>query len=67
MNNDEIIQALQYLIGSRYVPAARAYIGELTGRDRVHGPRDITTREYDLNRITVQTDDKDVITGFSFG
>ncbi|GAB7530584.1 hypothetical protein PS3A_29950 [Pseudomonas sp. 3A(2025)] len=67
MNNDEITQTLQFLIGSRYVPAARGYISELTGRARVHGPRDITTREYDLDRITVQADADDSITGFSFG
>ncbi|MBD8575370.1 hypothetical protein IFR09_15745 [Pseudomonas syringae] len=67
MTNEEITQALSYLVGSRYVPAARAYISELTSRDRVHGPRDITTREYDVNRITVHANADEAITGFSFG
>lgn len=67
MDNNEIAQTLQFLIGSRYVPAVRGYISELTGRPRVHGPRDITTREYDLNRVTVQCDADEAITGVTFG
>ncbi|WP_109512209.1 hypothetical protein [Pseudomonas ovata] len=67
MTNEEITQSLQYLVGSRYVPAIRGYISELTGRARVHGPREITTREYDVNRVTVQADADEAITGFSFG
>lgn len=67
MTNDEITQTLQFLTGSRYVPAVRGYISELTGRPRVHGPRDITTKEYDLDRITVRCDANEGIIGFSFG
>ena len=37
MTNDEIIQLLGYLIGTRYVPSVKAYISELTGRNRVVG------------------------------
>ncbi|RRV09147.1 hypothetical protein EGJ27_05080 [Pseudomonas sp. v388] len=67
MTNEQITQALQFLIGSRYVPSIKTYISELTGRARVLGANDVSTREFDLNRIHVHTDDAGLISGFTFG
>ncbi|BAP42302.1 hypothetical protein NJC38_09900 [Pseudomonas sp. 21LCFQ010] len=67
MTNEEIPRELHYLIGTRYVPALCAYVSELTDRGRVHGPNDITTREFDLGRITIVIDHAHRVSGFSFG
>jgi hypothetical protein len=67
MTNEEIIQCLQYLIGSRYVPTVKAYIGELTGRDRIVSSKDLVSKEFDINRITVDLDAADRIESYSFG
>ena len=67
MTNDEIIQLLGYLIGTRYVPSVKAYISELTGRNRVVGVNEASTRELDLNRIHLVGDDNDCIASFVFG
>jgi hypothetical protein len=67
MTNEEIIQCLQYLIGSRYVPTVKAYIGELTGRDRIVSSKDLVSKEFDINRITVGVDAADRIESYSFG
>ncbi|GFM80481.1 hypothetical protein PSCICN_11730 [Pseudomonas cichorii] len=67
MTNDQITQTLQYLIGTRYIPTIKAYISELTGRARVLGPGDVSTREFDLNRVQVNTDQEGLISSFTFG
>jgi hypothetical protein len=67
MTNEEVLQHTKHLIGTRYVAAVKAYITELTGRDRVHGPGEITTREFDLNRVSVDADNQGIITAISFG
>lgn len=67
MTNEEVIQALQDLIGKTYAPHMRAQISQRTGRDRVHGPQDITSREFDTSRITIKTDADGNVSGFSFG
>lgn len=68
MTNDQVIDALQHLIGSRYVPAVKGYISELTGRARVVGPHEAHSREMDLERIAVQVvGDEGEIDGFTFG
>lgn len=67
MTNEEITQALQYLIGTRYVPGVKAYISEVTGRARVLGPFDISDKMFDLNRVHVDTDDAGLISSFTFG
>ncbi len=67
MTNEQIVQQLQFLIGSRYVPSVKPYISELTGRNRVLGPGDLSTREFDVNRISVRVDNAGLIAGFSFG
>lgn len=66
MTNDEILVALHYLIGSRYVPSVKQYITDLTGRTRVVGPGDKQTREADPQRITIRVTG-DTIESFTFG
>lgn len=67
MTNEEITLQLNYLIGSRYVPTVKAYIGELTGRTRVTGPGDTTTFELDYTRVSVHVDGENLVESFSFG
>ncbi|MBX8483510.1 I78 family peptidase inhibitor [Pseudomonas cichorii] len=67
MTNEQITQALQYLIGTRYLPSLNAYISELTGRARVLGPGDVSTREFDLNRVQINADQAGLISSFTFG
>lgn len=67
MTNDEVLNQTKHLIGTRYVAAVKTYITELTGRTRVTGPGEVTTREFDLNRVGVNTDDEGIISGVSFG
>lgn len=67
MTNEQIVQSLQYLIGSRYVPTVKAYIGELTGRPRVVDPGEMVTKEFDTNRLTVHADQSGLVSHFSFG
>ncbi|HEX8596289.1 MAG TPA: hypothetical protein VF682_23845 [Pseudomonas sp.] len=67
MTNEEFLQATSHLIGTRYVAAVKTYITELTGRTRVSGPNEITTKEFDLSRVTVVTDGAGIITQFHFG
>lgn len=67
MNNENVICALQHLVGTPYDESIKATVTELTGRPRVVGPNDISTREFDLQRIHVRADDDGSITGFTFG
>ncbi|MDY7567684.1 hypothetical protein QN400_18045 [Pseudomonas sp. RTC3] len=67
MTNEEALQQIQHLIGSRYVPTVKAYISELTGRPRVVGLKDVATREFDTQRIGMTGDDAGIVTAFSFG
>ncbi|MFA0996910.1 MULTISPECIES: I78 family peptidase inhibitor [Pseudomonas syringae group] len=67
MTNEVIAQTLQYLVGSRYVPAVKAYISEVTGLQKVIGPGDITTKEFNPMRLHVNVDEAGLISGFSFG
>jgi hypothetical protein len=66
MNNEQITTLLAYLIGSRYVPSVKAYITELTGRPLVVGPGDVSTMDYNPQRIQVNADNAGRITGFGF-
>ncbi|CAK9892177.1 MULTISPECIES: hypothetical protein [Pseudomonas] len=66
MTNEEALQQINHLVGTRYVPAAKAYISELTGRARVVGAREFSTREYDSSRIHVIANDDGVIQSFHF-
>ncbi|WP_176508484.1 MULTISPECIES: hypothetical protein [Pseudomonas] len=66
MNNDEILQTLAHLIGTRYEPSVKHVITQLTARPRVVGPNEISTREYDITRIHINTDANQLIQGFTF-
>jgi len=65
MTNEEVLQQIQHLIGSRYVPTVKAYISELTGRPRVVGLNEVSTREFDDQRINM-SGNADIITAFHF-
>ncbi|SHN23051.1 hypothetical protein SAMN05216593_115107 [Pseudomonas asturiensis] len=66
MTNQEITLTLQYLIGSRYVPAVKPYISELTSRRAVVWQGDVTTAEINPERVRIETDPAGLICGFSF-
>ncbi|QHG67902.1 hypothetical protein [Pseudomonas putida] len=66
MDNEEVLQALAYLIGTPYEPSVKGIITEITGRARVVGPNEIRTLEFDINRIHIRTDANQIIQGFSF-
>lgn len=67
MTNEEVLVALASLIGTPYTETVKGQIATSTGRTRVAGPTDITTKEFDESRIHVVTDGNDVIEGFRFG
>ncbi|MBC3501084.1 hypothetical protein HU761_06635 [Pseudomonas sp. SWRI59] len=67
MNNDEALQALAHLVDTPYEPGVKATISALTGRARVVGPNEMSTLEYDTNRVHIRTDANGLIKGFSFG
>jgi len=67
MTNEQVLVALAKLVGCEYHEAMKAQITELTGRGRVAGPNDITTKEFDESRIHVVAGGNGVITGFRFG
>ena len=67
MNNDEALQLIKHLIGTRYVPSVKAYISEITGRTRVVGVNEASTKELDQNRIHLIGDANDCIVSFTFG
>jgi len=66
MNNQEVLQALAHLIGTPYEPSVKAAITEITGRARVVGPKECSTKEYDIDRIHINADANSLIQGFSF-
>ncbi|MBF8673083.1 hypothetical protein IRZ53_01800 [Pseudomonas fulva] len=66
MTNEEVLQTLAHLVGTAYEPAIKQTICTLTGRTRVLGPHDISTFEYDANRIHIKVDAEARIKGFSF-
>lgn len=66
MNNEQVLQALAHLIGTPYEPSVKATISEITGRARVVGPREMSTKEYDVERIHINADANSLIQSFSF-
>lgn len=66
MNNDAVRTTLAHLIGTVYTEHTKSTITALTGRQRVVGPREISTKEYDPQRIHVQVDEEGKILGFHF-
>lgn len=67
MNNEQVSQLISHLIGTRYVPSVKAYISELTGRARVVGVNEVSTKEFDADRINIKADDNNCIVSFQFG
>ncbi|MFV3381889.1 MULTISPECIES: I78 family peptidase inhibitor [Pseudomonas] len=66
MTNEEVLQALSHLIGSRYAPSIKDEISAITLRPRVVGPGEMSTREFDPMRIHIQADANGIIEGFAF-
>ena len=66
-SNDQVLACIGRLVGTQYVPGVKAYISELTGRERVVGPGDIATREIDPARSSIATNSGGLIEAFSFG
>ncbi len=67
MTNEQVLQLIQHLIGSRYVPGVKAYICELTGRARVVGVNEPTTLDVQPERIHIQGNAAGNIESFRFG
>ncbi|MBA1204052.1 hypothetical protein G7009_20230 [Pseudomonas capeferrum] len=67
MTNEEILQTLKALIGTTYEPSIKEVISQRTGRARVVGPKDITTCEFDPQRIQIAVDQANMIKEFRFG
>ena len=67
MNNEQVSQLISHFIGTRYLPSVKAYISELTGRTRVVGVNEVSTKEFDTDRINIKADDNNCIVSFQFG
>ncbi|AJA13676.1 hypothetical protein DZA28_27520 [Pseudomonas alloputida] len=66
MTNEEVLQTLAHLVGTRYVPELKGTICALTGRTRVVGPNEMSTRDYDAERIQIKADADLMIQSFAF-
>ncbi|MNH30976.1 Peptidase inhibitor I78 family protein [compost metagenome] len=66
MNNEQVLQALSHLLGTPYSASVKATVMQLSGRQRVVGAGELSTKEFDINRIHIIADAGGVITGFSF-
>ncbi|MNM25972.1 hypothetical protein D3C76_753780 [compost metagenome] len=66
MTNEEVLQTLAHLVGTRYVPELKGTICALTGRTRVVGPNEMSTRDYDAARIQIKADADLMIQSFAF-
>ena len=67
MNNEEVLKTLEHLVGMPYEPSIKDTIRALSGHDRVVGPGEFTTREFDPRRITITVDSDKAVQGFRFG
>ncbi|MBC8999182.1 hypothetical protein IAI51_21890 [Pseudomonas sp. N40(2020)] len=65
MTNEEALQQIRHLIGTRYVPSVEAYISELTGFKNI---RTGLTRTTDMrtDRLNIDEDPAGNIQAFSF-
>ncbi|MGO3983649.1 hypothetical protein ABI582_04615 [Pseudomonas sp. SAS7] len=66
MTDEQILQLMKSIIGTRFSAAVKVNIEDLTQRP-VIGPGDLSTRELNPNRITLRTNAQGVIEGCSFG
>lgn len=67
MNNEEVLKALEHLIGMPYEPSIKDTIRAVIGHDRVVGPDEFKTREFDPRRISISVDGDKAVQGFHFG
>lgn len=67
LSDDEVLTCIGRLVGTRYVPSVKAYISELTGRTRVVGIGEMSTREIDPSRVNITGNEAGLISGFHFG
>ncbi|WP_339433785.1 MULTISPECIES: hypothetical protein [unclassified Pseudomonas] len=65
MTNDEVLQQIRHLIGSRYVPSVETYISELTGRENIRSGL-VGTTDLHPERLNIQQDSAGNIESFSF-
>ncbi|WP_040260311.1 I78 family peptidase inhibitor [Pseudomonas massiliensis] len=66
MTNEEITQRYSYLIGTPYDESMKATISTETGRDRVLGPNEISTMEFDPQRVHIRVDGNGNVQGLAF-
>ncbi|MBF8742277.1 I78 family peptidase inhibitor [Pseudomonas guariconensis] len=66
MTNEEVVHELQYLIGLPYEGSIKTAITQATGRTRVVGPNEMSTREFDPERVHVRVDASGAVSGFAF-
>ena len=66
MTNEEVLRTLAHLVGTPYAPALKDTIRTLTGRPRVVGPNEMSTRDYDAERIQIKADADLMIQSFAF-
>ncbi|VVO86435.1 hypothetical protein PS838_02078 [Pseudomonas fluorescens] len=63
----DMLGPIRHLINTRYVPAIRGYISELTGFTIVNGPDEITTSEVNPNRLKIRCNSNGYISSFHIG
>lgn len=66
MTNEEVLVQIADLIGTPYDDDTKRRIIECTARTRVVGPGEVSTREYDAQRINVIAGGNGLIEGFRF-
>jgi len=67
MTNDQVLQHIQHLVGSRYVRSVKPYIAELTGRTCVVGVDEPMPLDLNPERIKIQGNGAGAIVSFIFG
>lgn len=59
----DILSPARHVIGSRYVESVKAYILELTGLRIAVGPNEMHTMDIRSDRVLIQADGDNCITG----
>ncbi|RON77217.1 hypothetical protein [Pseudomonas fluorescens] len=65
MTNEEALQQIRHLIGTRFVPSVVAYIRELTGITTIRAGH-VRTTDIRTNRLNINEDPAGNIHSFSF-
>ncbi|WPO99868.1 I78 family peptidase inhibitor [Pseudomonas sp. HR96] len=66
MTNEEVLESLQHMIGKPYADTLKTYITTTTGRKLVVGPNEMSTKDYNPERVHIQVDGAGHIYGFAF-